>query len=102
MLRKTFKHPADDQVTLQHFEVQQYEPSGGMLLTIILDSISSADGIVRRKSFELRRCYASPKQLTDEFQKAGFVDVQCFAGFGDRHFSEDDDSGCSRVVFVAR
>ncbi|HEY1757095.1 MAG TPA: class I SAM-dependent methyltransferase [Bryobacteraceae bacterium] len=102
MLRRTFKHPTDDQVTLQHFEVQQYEPNGGMLLTIILDSISRADGIVRRKAFELRRCYASPKQLTAEFQSAGFVDVQCFAEFSERHFSEDGDSGCSRVVFVAR
>jgi SAM-dependent methyltransferase len=84
-----------------HFESQDYGPDGAMALTVFLDVVS-ADGAVRRMSFQVHRGYVGPMQTIEELKSAGFSRVELFGGFRREPFLDPALAERGRQVFLAR
>ena len=95
------QHPAKADIQIQHFEVQTYQPDGIMELIILVDEITPGGG-VRRRTFNLTRCYVSPDQTHEELTRAGFRQIEVNGGFNLESMYDPALRGRGRQIFIAR
>ena len=90
-------HPTNPDITVHHFEVQEYEPDGAMPLTIFIDAVAQ-DGSVNRKVIRVRRQYVDPQQCEDELRVAGFQIDRRFGSFRGHAFGDQAVAGFGRFI----
>ena len=91
-------HQGDTEV--HHFEVQEYEPDGQMLLTIFIDLVDKS-GAVNRRTIRVRRQYVSPEESVCELRAAGFEDVRTYGSFDHHEIGDPAVAGRGRVICEA-
>jgi ubiquinone/menaquinone biosynthesis C-methylase UbiE len=93
-------HPDESDAQIHHFEVQEYESDGRMLLTIFIDQVSNT-GAVNRQTIQVKRQYVSPEDSVQELRSAGFQNVRVYGSFAGHEIGDPAVAGRGRIVCEA-